>query len=99
MLMTPLGVAFAAPSPVVASITKIEVFNAPYRVTSYFRFLPKPERPSLFVKVTCEDGSSGWGQSVPLPTWSYETPESVTTGIQNYLAPELIGKNPFDLPA
>lgn len=97
--MTPLGVAFAAPAAGVAPITRIEVFNAPYRVTSYFRFLPKPERPSVFVKVTCEDGSTGWGQSVPLPTWSYETPESVTTGIRNYLAPALIGKNPFDLPA
>jgi L-alanine-DL-glutamate epimerase-like enolase superfamily enzyme len=91
--------ALATPPSSTAPITRVEVFDAPYRVTSYFRFLPKPERPSVFVKVTCEDGSSGWGQSVPLPTWSYETPESVSTGIQNYLAPAIIGKNPFDLPA
>jgi L-alanine-DL-glutamate epimerase-like enolase superfamily enzyme len=66
-------------------------------VTAYFRFLPKPERPSVFVKVTCEDGTAGWGQSVPLPTWSYETPESVTSTIERYLAPALIGKSPFDV--
>jgi L-alanine-DL-glutamate epimerase-like enolase superfamily enzyme len=97
MLATPLGMAFAIP-PGAAPVTKIEVFHAPYRVTSYFRFLPKPERPSVLVKITSEDGSTGWGQSVPLPTWSYETEESVMTGIRNYLAPAIMGKNPFDLP-
>ena len=78
-------------------ITKIETFIAPYRVTAYFRFFPKPERPSIFVKITCEDGSFGWGQSVPVPTWSYETPESVSSTIDRYLAPALTGKNPFDI--
>jgi L-alanine-DL-glutamate epimerase-like enolase superfamily enzyme len=78
-------------------ITKIETFTAPYRVTAYFRFFPKPERPSIFVKITCEDGSFGWGQSVPVPTWSYETPESVKSTIDRYLAPALTGKNPFDI--
>jgi L-alanine-DL-glutamate epimerase-like enolase superfamily enzyme len=78
-------------------ITKIETFTAPYRVTAYFRFFPKPERPSIFVKITCEDGSFGWGQSVPVPTWSYETPESVSSTIDRYLAPALTGKNPFDI--
>lgn len=100
MLEAPLGLAFAAAAASAAPpapITRVEIFPAPYKVTSYFRFLPKPERPSVFVKITCEDGSSGWGQSVPLPTWSYETPESVITGIENYLAPAIIGKNPFDL--
>jgi L-alanine-DL-glutamate epimerase-like enolase superfamily enzyme len=78
-------------------IRKVEAFSAPYGVTSYFRFLPKPERPSVLVRVTCEDGTAGWGQSVPLPTWSYETPESVLSTINLYLAPALVGKNPFDL--
>jgi hypothetical protein len=56
------------------------------QVTSYFRFLPKLERPSV-----------GWSQSVPLPTWSYETPESVISTIKAYLAPLLLGKSIFDL--
>jgi L-alanine-DL-glutamate epimerase-like enolase superfamily enzyme len=87
-------VAAAQSSP---PIRKIEAFRAPYGVTSYFRFLPKPERPSVLVKVTCEDGTVGWGQSVPLPTWSYETPESVLATINLYVAPALASKNPFDL--
>jgi L-alanine-DL-glutamate epimerase-like enolase superfamily enzyme len=78
-------------------IRSIEVFPAPYGVTAYFRFLPKPERPSALVKITAEGGTSGWGQSVPLQTWSYETLESTLTNIERYLAPAIIGMSPFDL--
>src|ERR1035438_7706594 len=81
----------------VAPIRTVEVFPVKYPVTAYFKFLPKPERPTVFVKVTCEDGTYGWGQSVPLPTWSYETLESATSALRNYLGPALIGKSPADL--
>ena len=91
----PLGAAAAMTSA--PPITKVEAFPAPYRVTAHFKFLPKPERPSVLVKLTCEDGSFGWGQSVPIPTWSYETPESVLSTIRGYLAPALIGRSPFDV--
>ncbi|HEY3439137.1 MAG TPA: enolase C-terminal domain-like protein [Paludibaculum sp.] len=80
-------------------ITRIEVFPLAYPVSGYFKFFTKPERPAIFVKVTCEDGTTGWGQSVPIPTWSYETLESATHTLRNYLAPVLIGKSPTDLPA
>jgi len=80
-----------------APIRTVEVFPLNYPVTAYFKFFTKPERPSVFVKVTCEDGTYGWGQSVPLPTWSYETLESATSALRNYLGPALIGKNPADL--
>jgi len=79
------------------TIRTVEVFPVAYPVTAYFKFLPKPERPSVFVKVTCEDGTFGWGQSVPLPTWSYETPESVASTLREYLAPALIGKPVTDI--
>ncbi len=78
-------------------ITKVEVFPAPYPVSGSFKFLTKPERPSVFVKITCENGAAGWGQSVPIPTWSYETVESVVTTLRNHVAPVLIGGNPFDI--
>src|ERR1039457_6959943 len=81
----------------VAPIRTVEVFPVNYPVTAYFKFFPKPERPAVFVKITCEDGTFGWGQSVPVPTWSYETPESVTSALRNYLGPALIGKSPADL--
>ena len=78
-------------------VRAIEAFPVRYPVTGYFRFFTRPERPAVFVKITCEDGTAGWGQSVPIPTWSYETLESVTGTIRQYLAPPLIGLNPTDL--
>jgi L-alanine-DL-glutamate epimerase-like enolase superfamily enzyme len=84
----------AADSP---GIQKVEVFPVPYPVTSHFRFFTKPERPSVFVKITAEDGTAGWGQSVPIPTWSYETTESAVSTLQNYLGPAVVGMNPFDI--
>lgn len=93
-----LLLAALAPSPN-PPITRIDVFPLAYPVTGYFKFFTKPQRPAIFVKVTCEDGTIGWGQSVPLQTWSYETLESATHTLRHYLAPVLIGKDPADLPA
>lgn len=79
------------------AVRSIEALPVRYPVTGYFRFFTKPERPAVFVKITCEDGTVGWGQSVPITTWSYETLESVTGTIRQYLAPPLVGINPTDI--
>jgi len=92
-----LGAAAVAAVPAGSDVTRVEVFPVPYPVTSHFRFFTKPERPSVFVKITCENGTTGWGQSVPIPTWSYETTESVVSTIERYLGPVLVGRDPFDL--
>ncbi|MDX2153908.1 MAG: enolase C-terminal domain-like protein [Bryobacteraceae bacterium] len=78
-------------------IRSIETFRVDYPTQGRFRFFRNGVRFSVFVKVTCEDGSSGWGQSVPMPTWSYETPESVVTAIREYMAPALIGRDSADI--
>ena len=78
-------------------IARVEVFPVTYPVTAHFRFFTKPERPTLMVKLTAEDGTAGWGQSVPIPSWSYETPESARHTLENYLAPAVVGSSPFDL--
>jgi L-alanine-DL-glutamate epimerase-like enolase superfamily enzyme len=67
----------------------------------WFKFLEGPKgrpagRGSVVVKITADNGAVGWGQSVPAHRWSYETLETVQTTIANYLAPELIGLDPFD---
>jgi len=54
-------------------------------------------RAAALVKITADDGTIGWGESVPIPKWSYETFETVTTTIRNYFTPLLIGHNVFDL--
>ena len=86
--------AHAAAGP---AITRIEVFPVAYPVTAHFKFFTRPERPAVFVKITCETGAVGWGQSVPIPTWSYETVESVVATLENYVAPALIGRDALDI--
>jgi L-alanine-DL-glutamate epimerase-like enolase superfamily enzyme len=88
------GIAAGATNP---AITKIEIFPAPYKVAAHFKFFNRAHRESVLVKITAESGVFGWGQSVPISTWSYETLESVTTAIKGYLAPALIGRDPFDI--
>ncbi len=96
---TALGAASAAaaakPGPAIRSI---EVFPVVYAVSGYFKFLPNHQRPAVFVKITSEDDTYGWGQSVPIPTWSYETVESVTDTLRRYIAPVLIGRDSSDMP-
>ncbi|MCC7154787.1 MAG: hypothetical protein IT161_09460 [Bryobacterales bacterium] len=79
-----------------APIRKVEVFPVRYPVAAHFKFFTKPWRPAVFVKITLEDGLSGWGQSVPIQTWSYETVESATNTLREYLAPVIVGRDPLD---
>lgn len=51
----------------------------------------------IFVKITTDDGYTGWGEQRALPSWSYETVESMTSTIQHYLAPLLLGQHPLHL--
>ena len=84
-----------------ALISTIETFLVSYRPVAYFKFLegPKgapPRRPTVVVKITADNGTVGWGQSVPAHRWSYETYETVESTINHYLAPELAGLDAFD---
>jgi L-alanine-DL-glutamate epimerase-like enolase superfamily enzyme len=82
-------------------ITKIELGRFDYAVAGEFKFF-KPDadgrvrRPSVLVRLTDETGTVGWGQSVPVPTWTYETVESVLTTLEHYLAPVVVGRDPAD---
>jgi L-alanine-DL-glutamate epimerase-like enolase superfamily enzyme len=84
------------------TIASIDTYPLLYPTVGRFKFLegPKgrpPGRPSVLVKITADNGTTGWGQSVPVPRWSYETTESVHSTINRYIAPELIGRDPFDI--
>jgi L-alanine-DL-glutamate epimerase-like enolase superfamily enzyme len=102
------GIAGVASEPVRAStsvdakIARIETFPIVYPTVGRFKFFEGPKgqragRPSVLVKITSEDGTAGWGQSVPTPRWSYETLETVDSTIRRYLGPVLVGRDPFDL--
>src|SRR4051794_33861270 len=53
----------------------------------------------VFVRLETEDGHVGWGETRALPVWSYETVESITYAVRNYLAPLVTGRSPFELNA
>lgn len=85
-------------------IQKIEAIPYSYPTVGRFKFFEAPDgtptgRPSVLVKATAEDGTIGWGQSVPIPKWSYESLESVTVTLENYLIPPLIGRDALDIEA
>ncbi|HTW84853.1 MAG TPA: enolase C-terminal domain-like protein [Candidatus Sulfotelmatobacter sp.] len=51
----------------------------------------------VLVKVTGSDGTVGWGEATPIPSWTYETLESIATTIDRYLAPVALGVHAWDL--
>lgn len=83
-------------------ITTIDAFPVRYPMHGRFKFFEGPDgspsgRPAVLVRITDDSGAVGWGESVPIPKWSDETLETVTTTIRRYLAPELIGRDPADI--
>ncbi|MCD4851613.1 hypothetical protein LN996_12395 [Arthrobacter sp. AK01] len=51
----------------------------------------------IFVKLTTDSGHVGWGEQRALPSWSYETPETIVLVIEKYLSPLLMDLSPFDV--
>jgi muconate cycloisomerase len=51
----------------------------------------------ILVRMTADDGTVGWGEAGPSRKWSAETTHSCDTTIRHYLAPALIGRDPFDI--
>ena len=85
-----------------ARIASIQTFPIVYPTVGRFKFFEGPKgqpsgRQSVLVKITADNGTVGWGQSVPTPRWSYETLETVDSTIRRYLTPELIGRDPSDI--
>jgi L-alanine-DL-glutamate epimerase-like enolase superfamily enzyme len=82
-------------------IVKVEIGRFDYAVAGEFKFFPPgPEgrvtRPSVLVRLTDASGREGWGQAVPVPSWTYETVETVLTTLRHHLAPLLPGREPAD---
>lgn len=82
-------------------IARIDLFPLRYPMTGYFKFFTGPHgsagRAAVLVKITADDGTTGWGQAVPIAKWSYETLETAIVVLRDYFAPVLIGRNPEDI--
>ena len=81
-------------------IARVDVYPLEYPFYGYFKFIgPRSVRPAILVKVTAEDGAVGWGQSLPIHTWSFETLETGLAVLQHYFAPAVVGPDALDMPA
>jgi L-alanine-DL-glutamate epimerase-like enolase superfamily enzyme len=79
----------------------MELFPVRYPLTGYFKFFTGSHgsqgRAAVIIKITADDGTVGWGQSVPIARWSYETLETATVALRDYYVPALIGRDPADI--
>jgi len=82
----------------VSTIVRVDVGRVDYPLVGEFKFFKSPFRPSVMVRLTDEDGIQGWGQSVPIETWTYETAETVETTLRHHLASAILGADPADIP-
>lgn len=82
-------------------IDRIELFPLRYPLTGYFKFFTGPHgssgRAAVIIKIIADDGTVGWGQSIPIAKWSYETLETATIVLRDYYTPVLIGRDPTDI--
>ncbi|MCA9261427.1 MAG: hypothetical protein KDA61_19560, partial [Planctomycetales bacterium] len=82
-------------------IARIDLFPVRYPMTGYFKFFTGPHgsagRAAVIVKITADSGAVGWGESVPIAKWSYETLETTLVALRDYFAPALVGRDPLDI--
>ena len=78
-------------------IQRIELGRFDYPLAGEFKFFKSGMRPSVLVRLTDASGLQGWGQAVPVESWTYETAETVESTLERYLAPAVLGANPADL--
>lgn len=84
-----------------AKIDRIDLFPVIYPTAGYFKFFAGPRgssgRAAVIVKIIADNGTVGWGQAVPIPTWSYETLETSLAVLREYFIPALNARDPTDI--
>src|SRR5215467_5302584 len=84
-------------------ITSVDVFLLEFPVKAVFVLAggvaatPGARTPRVLVKISTDDGVSGWGEATPTPRWTYETTETIVSTLRRYLAPAVIGLEAWDL--
>jgi L-alanine-DL-glutamate epimerase-like enolase superfamily enzyme len=80
-----------------ARIVSVDIARVDYPLVGEFKFFKGAARPTIVLRLVDENGVEGFGQSVPVETWTYETVESVETTLRHYLAPVVLGADPSDI--
>jgi L-alanine-DL-glutamate epimerase-like enolase superfamily enzyme len=78
-------------------IERVDLFPLCYPFVGSWKFFKDaPGHTVVLVKVTADDGTVGWGQSLPVPTWAYETQETVYIVLRRHFVPAVLGRDPLD---
>jgi L-alanine-DL-glutamate epimerase-like enolase superfamily enzyme len=79
-------------------VDRAELFPLCYPFVGSWKFLDgSPGHTVVLVKLTAEDGTIGWGQSLAVPRWSCETIETVVVVLARYFLPAVIGRDAEDI--
>jgi len=80
-------------------ITRIEAFTAdiPYKKPFIINGGPSSVGDHVLTRVHTDEGTIGYGEGAPMVSYSDETQKDILNGVLDYLAPCLVGMDPFDL--
>ncbi len=84
-------------------IALLEVFVLEFTVRATFVLAggvaatPGVRSPRVLVKISTDEGASGWGEATPTPRWTYETTETIVSTLGRYLGPAVIGLDAWDV--
>jgi muconate cycloisomerase len=78
----------------VAGITRVDVLTAvlPFRLSFGHALAERRSSTNVYVKVTLDDGSVGFGEGVPREYVTGETVEGAVTALSERFAPALVGR-------
>jgi o-succinylbenzoate synthase len=82
-------------------ITRIEAFtvNIPYHKPFVINGGPSYVGEHVLTRVYTDEGIVGYGEGAPMLSYSDETQKDLLNGVLDYLAPSVVGMDPFDLEA
>lgn len=80
-------------------ITKVEAFTAdiPYKKPFVINGGPSHVGEHVLTRVHTDEGIIGYGEGAPMVSYSDETQKDILYGVLDYLAPMVVGMDPFDL--
>jgi len=82
-------------------ITRIEAFTADINYIKPFVINGGPSYVGdhVLTRVHTDEGIIGYGEGAPMVSYSDETQKDILNGVLDYLAPAVVGMDPFDLEA
>lgn len=82
-------------------ITRIEAFTADINYIKPFVINGGPSfvGDHVLTRVHTDEGIIGYGEGAPMVSYSDETQKDILNGVLDYLAPAVVGMDPFDLEA